>query len=326
MQRFALHPLGMHPGRPSGFRLVTGGVVLAFLLFGLPLFLDLLWAPGPVWAAEHFEQKSNLRMSHKSHTDRRIRCEACHRTGEPSADPKPGLPPGWAPLKPSRIADAPQIILEDEPPTPAASGTVSGNEPPPAASPQVAVKAGPFGRPPEKLCLSCHYHRKSRSDCGLCHLGKPGANVRDRKRIGHGATFSHEKHQKTDCLECHPKAEAWDTLDGTMQDTSMAACIACHNGVKAKRDCTMCHEKTPRPADHGRNYERKHGVAWRSDPASCRMCHEDSSCLSCHARKPRDHTLAWTARRHGISAEANPDRCNACHSTKDTCRRCHRDW
>ena len=296
-------------------------MICGCLLLALPALL-----PPAVSAADPVEVKSNLRMSHKSHADRRIRCEACHRGGEPSADPTPGLPSGWTPLKPSRIADAPRIILDDAPATPSAgaSGTQGLAEAPSAASPEIAAKAG-FVRPPEKLCLSCHYHRKSRSDCGLCHLGKPAPTIRERQRIGHGAVFSHEKHAKTDCLDCHPRVEGWENLDGTMQDTSMKGCVACHNGVKAKRDCTLCHAKTPRPADHGRNYERKHGVAWRSDPASCRMCHEDSSCLACHARKPRDHTLAWTARRHGISAQANPERCDACHASKDTCRRCHRD-
>lgn len=138
-----------------------------------------------------------------------------------------------------------------------------------------------------------------------------------------GAVFPHDKHSKEDCLACHPKVTDWENLDGTMQDTSMKGCLSCHNGLKAKKNCTMCHQKTPRPKDHTRNYERKHGIAYRSDPQSCRACHEDSSCLACHATRPRDHTLAWVSRRHGFSALSNPDRCAACHGDKNVCRRCH---
>ncbi|MFZ2958229.1 MAG: hypothetical protein WA705_15175 [Candidatus Ozemobacteraceae bacterium] len=257
--------------------------------------------------------KSNLRFSHKSHADARIRCEACHRTSEPPAE----ATDGWAPLKTSRITSLPVGVIEETASTTeSASGTsesVSG----------MSSSANPFGRPPEKLCLRCHYHRKSKSDCGLCHLGKPLPTQRERARVSHGATFKHDQHAKVDCIECHVRTEKWETLDGSMVKTTMASCCECHTGVKIKKTCTLCHEKTPRPDDHGRNYERKHGIAWRSEPQSCRPCHEDSSCLACHAKRPRDHSMAWTARRHGISAQADPDRCAVCHSTKDVCRRCH---
>ncbi|MBF0500956.1 MAG: cytochrome c3 family protein [Candidatus Riflebacteria bacterium] len=266
--------------------------------------------------------KSNLRFSHRSHADARIRCEACHRNKEAPPEATTGLPPGWAPLKFTRIASTPVDVIDESTAKSAGYAFGSGNSGLNEKS-GVASSVNLFGRPPEKLCLRCHFHSKSKSDCGLCHLGKPLATERVRVRIGFGATFNHDQHVKIDCIECHRKIEKWESLDGVMQETSMTSCLRCHTGVKVRKTCTLCHEKTPRPADHGRKYERKHGIAWRSDPQSCRPCHEDSSCLTCHARKPRDHTLAWIARRHGISAEADPDRCAVCHSTKDVCRRCH---
>ncbi|MBF0546013.1 MAG: cytochrome c3 family protein [Candidatus Riflebacteria bacterium] len=251
-------------------------------------------------------QTSNLRFSHKTHADARIKCEACHKE-KPNPSGMPTLPEGWAPLRLSRIASLPRIL----------------NEPTTASAPPAPPVT--FGRPPEKVCLACHFQNKKKSDCGLCHLGKPGKTERDRERNKLKPGFSHQKHSKTDCTECHSKVEAWESLDGKQVDFGMKGCLKCHIGLKAKMTCVLCHSKTPRPADHGRFYEKKHGLDYRLDPKSCQPCHEDSSCLACHSRRPRDHTPAWVARRHGLSAEADPLKCQACHQDKEVCSRCHGD-
>lgn len=243
---------------------------------------------------------ANMRFSHASHYQQNISCETCH-TQSAKKDLK--APDGWVPLRPSRV---------------------SGGKPDSKTIEEVnASGTGSFARPAEKVCMACHSSARRKNDCGLCHLGKPMKTERDRARIKSGTLFPHEKHSKHDCMDCHPKIGEWDNLDGKQQDTSMEGCVACHNGVMAKKACTLCHAKTPWPKDHTRNYERKHGISYRSDPQSCKMCHEDSSCVACHAQRPRDHTLAWISRRHGFTAKSNPDKCDACHSNKEICLRCH---
>ncbi len=285
----------------------VAGLWLAMLLL-VPLIAAWPGASVVSAASETPLVKASLRFSHKTHSEQRIRCERCHRIAEGAALPD-DVPSGFAPLRPSRI--------------------VPGSPPPmPASAPAVIPAADDprsFGRPPEKVCLKCHFAAREKSDCGLCHLGKPARTERERKRSGNGVNFSHAAHAEHDCLACHPLAENWDTLDGSQCQTTMTSCLECHEGLHAKKNCTMCHNPTPWPADHVRNYEKKHGIAYRDDPWRCRMCHEQSSCVACHSRRPRDHTLAWVSRRHGLSAQTNPDRCAACHSDKNVCRRCHTD-
>ncbi len=277
-----------------------------------------------VWAAA----TSSLRFSHKTHYDQNVRCERCHvDSGEPAS--RGPTPPGWMPLEPSRILrDAhPRIIIEGDQsfeldlpgPEPFNGEAASGS---PAAT-QTASLTPTFGRPPEKTCLECHPRQRNRKECGLCHLGVPAPTERVRRRLPTWVKFPHDAHKTSDCLDCHPRVTAWETLDGTMQDLTMTGCLKCHTGVKVKKTCTLCHDPTPHPADHVRNFADKHGLAYRADPQRCRTCHEDSSCIACHAQRPRSHTLAWVSRRHGLTASTRPESCKACHSDPGVCLRCH---
>ncbi len=256
-------------------------------------------------SAATYKTESNTRFSHKSHYMNNVTCMRCHadgsipaREGSSASDVMPG---GWQPLRKSNI--------------------VTQNHPPVVLPPQ--EENGTFGRPAEKRCLVCHFKTREKADCALCHLDKPGPTERKRKRLPEFVKFDHGKHKSTECLECHHGINDWENLDGNKTDLTMDSCLKCHNGREVAKNCTMCHNPTPRPADHVRNFEKKHGTAYRTNPARCRTCHEDSSCLSCHARKPDSHTLAWVSRRHGIAARTNPMRCQACHSDRWVCKRCH---
>jgi len=256
-----------------------------------------------VWAGS-YKTQANLRFSHKTHEKNSVNCAVCHINREGSEAAMPAVPPGWQPLRPTNIV----------------ASSVGG-----IFSQKVEVD-DTFGRPGEKRCLECHFKTREKSDCGLCHLEKPGETVRARKRLGKDFVFSHKKHEKFECSRCHPGITEWENLDGHMINAQMEDCLVCHNGKDAPKNCVMCHKLTPYPADHTGNYEKKHGLAYRSDPQRCRMCHEDSSCIECHSRKPKDHTLAWVRYRHGLAAKTNPQKCQACHSDPYVCRRCHTDW
>ena len=269
--------------------------------------IAILWLLSSVcvaWSA-NYRTQANLRFSHKTHDKNSVSCATCHVDREVSApESAPGMPAGWQPLRRTPIVDS-------------AAGSVLSQKP---------EVDDTFGRPGEKRCLECHFKTREKADCGLCHLEKPGHTERERHRLKDVFKFSHQKHAQFECSRCHQGITNWENLDGHYIAGRMTDCLECHDGLNTPKNCVMCHSPTPRPEDHTRNYEKKHGMAYRSDPRRCSMCHEDSSCLDCHSRKPRDHTLAWVKRRHGLAAQTNPQKCQACHADKQVCRRCHENW
>jgi hypothetical protein len=257
------------------------------------------------FSSDKLASKANLRFSHKTHELKSVACNQCHINRESSqSEPAPGLPPGWQMLKPTPIlaTESTQNIFRQ-------NHDIDDS----------------FGRPGEARCLKCHFGSREKSDCALCHLGNPGYTDRERDRFEKPFFFSHETHEQSDCSRCHGAITNWETLDGHKISNRMEDCLECHNGAEVSKNCVMCHSPTPRPADHTRNYQKKHGTAYRADPMSCNMCHEQSSCIKCHSQKPGSHTLAWVRHRHGITARTNPLKCQACHSDPWVCSRCHND-
>lgn len=280
--------------------------------------------------------RSNLRFSHRMHVLQGMVCEQCHRFAFNDDDRRrdrvvprahdacvachrrqigaAAAGPGTVPTGPepgrSRLATHPHGWL----PLPAADGeaaeigggwrVASGSR----AGPVRGVRPG---------------------ECGLCHLDQPpGPTVRRRVRVREEVNFSHAAHGgKIVCLDCHGAVPAWDNLEGSAVEVTMASCLRCHDNLQARRQCQTCHPVPLRPADHPRGFERKHGTAWRMHPGRCHLCHEDSYCLDCHSRRPRSHTVGFIRRRHGLNARTDPDRCAACHGERpgDVCGRCHAD-
>ncbi len=271
-----------------------------FLIVAILLVISL----GSAFSRDRLVSHANLRFSHKTHDQNSVNCCKCHINREGNQDAGLAMmPPGWQPLRKNNIVATGVNLLSP------GDGEINDT----------------FGRPGEKRCLQCHFKTREKSECALCHLEKPGETLRNRKRLKKGFVFSHKKHEQFDCARCHHGVTDWENLDGHKITSQMEDCLVCHTGDQVKKDCVMCHNPTPRPVDHTRNYEMKHGVAYRSDPRHCQMCHEESSCIDCHSRKPRNHTLAWVKHRHGIAARTNPQKCQACHSDPWVCARCHND-
>lgn len=258
-----------------------------------------------LFASDRLVSEANLRFSHKTHELNSVNCSRCHVFDESKTQDKGyGLPPGWQPLRQTNIIRQNNKSMRN---------------------PEKDISHS-FGRPPEEVCLQCHFGSREESNCALCHLDNPGETIRERKRLGEVYNFSHEDHENYECTRCHPGITGWETLDGHRINSRMEDCLVCHNGDEIEKDCLMCHNPTPRPADHTRNYIKKHGIVYRADPRQCNMCHEQSSCIECHSRKPRNHTLAWVRHRHGIAARTNPQKCRACHSDPWVCARCHDNY
>ncbi len=266
--------------------------------------------------------ESNLRFSHAAHVAKGMVCEQCHHFVPDAA--RPGRD-----LQVRQVHDACVRCHRRE--LTSRLGRGSALKLSPDASGWVPLPNTSNAAALASMAAAAERSRHPEGDCGLCHLDHPpGPAVRTRERLRDGLAFTHRSHSahKVNCLDCHATVPDWDNLEGSRVDRAMERCLRCHDNVTARKNCRVCHPTTiPRPADHPREFVRKHGTAWRSQPGRCRMCHEDSSCVDCHSRRPRDHTVGFIRRRHGITAQANPDKCAACHGPPpgDVCGRCHHD-
>lgn len=128
---------------------------------------------------------------------------------------------------------------------------------------------------------------RSGTQCMPCHATIAGA-----KTPGH--IFQHGSHMTLSCDACH-----WAPAHtgGVSILPSMQACFNCHglkhNGKEVARStCATCHTR-PRselvPAGHIAGYKGKpHAVAALKDSNLCLMCHDASSCDTCHVKENVD--------------------------------------
>lgn len=143
--------------------------------------------------------------------------------------------------------------------------------------------------------------------------------------------FSHLAHVEAelDCAECHGDVLADPTLDASVGVT-MAECSSCHEERGAPNDCTVCHSEIDRdwkPQSHHLGWTSAHGPASLAREGGvagdCQLCHQESTCTSCHLENPpEDHTNFWRRRGHGAFVALDRSRCTTCH-TRDTCEACH---
>ncbi len=144
------------------------------------------------------------------------------------------------------------------------------------------------------------------SPCLDCHAGAPIA-----PREIYGVTFKHGKHVeavKGKCTKCHATSDV-DAPDHGKIKLSTSQCRACHQGSIG--------------SSHPSNWRSRHGASAQSDRASCRVCHTDDACQSCHAGVPVPHPGDWQA-VHGEQAKSSgASACATCH-TSEHCSNCHK--
>lgn len=143
--------------------------------------------------------------------------------------------------------------------------------------------------------------------------------------------FSHELHaiDPEGCGVCHTGIEDSERIEPAMAVT-MDECMTCHTALGVANECSTCHTRLGTegaPSTHDANWMRVHGPIFRAGSEEtanrCDLCHEESSCSSCHfALAPESHTNHWRRRGHGITARMDRDACATCH-TSDACDRCH---
>jgi len=207
----------------------------------------------------------------------------------------------------------------------------------------------------ELACVSCHESAEveetpgmpAPDSCAVCHdeldAEKPaerrvatlfyGATFQSARAsaLGDEVVFDHLKHVTAlqDCGACHVGIEKSEAV-GAAIAVDMQACTRCHEQRALPNDCATCHSYVRRdwaPASHELDWQHLHGRASRrTDPApadDCFLCHQPSTCESCHRLEPpASHDQNFRLRGHAILAAVDRNGCATCHESA-TCDRCH---
>lgn len=161
-----------------------------------------------------------------------------------------------------------------------------------------------FGSPTNAACLQCHNDLRTVSPTGDL-------------QIPHRA---HVSVLEMDCIECHDYLVHEESPVGGHKPT-MAGCLRCHDGDRAKDSCWACHTEKAAPPSHAvADWLVVHADSASDD--ACAECHKWSEdwCVQCHEERPRSHGTDWRA-VHGARV-AEHRGCEACHDA-EFCVRCH---
>jgi hypothetical protein len=143
--------------------------------------------------------------------------------------------------------------------------------------------------------------------------------------------FSHLRHVESglECSACHATVERAGAVSAGM-GVAMADCTSCHEARGQPAQCTTCHTSIDRgwaPENHHFAWLKNHGSRARAgamSPATdCSLCHQTSSCSSCHLeQEPESHDTFFRRRGHAVMARIDREQCAVCHQP-DSCDRCH---
>ncbi len=189
------------------------------------------------------------------------------------------------------------------------------------------------------------------ADCVRCHT-----TVAQSVRPGDGSV------PNTACADCHDDGRTWISRPepppalrfghrphaargATCGDCHLGAgwpkkptCMTCHDGTTANARCDTCHPSLPDgrmrtqwprgqlvPESHTPGFQRTHGRSAAAAPETCRGCHTQRSCDTCHAGSvrpleihPADYILS-----HAPQARRNDPDCTRCHRLQTFCVGCH---
>jgi hypothetical protein len=153
--------------------------------------------------------------------------------------------------------------------------------------------------------------------CQSCHLDLRTVSPTGDLNIPHRA---HVTVLKMQCVTCHKYLVHDKNPAGTHRPT-MATCLTCHDGTKAKNACSTCHTNKGEPISH-RQPDWLIIHPEMQAKVDCKSCHQWKAtwCSDCHKKRPKSHTADWRT-THG-KAVAVRRNCEACHEP-EFCIRCH---
>ena len=225
-----------------------------------------------------------------------------------------------------------------------------GAEPPFGFSHRVHAKEG-------LECSDCHSTWETaenpgmpaRGGCVLCHEEIDKKKPPDRRidalfdgetykaqrvsTLSDEVIFSHQEHAKKPiaCNACHVGIDENDYVDQSLAQ-DMSDCETCHRQENVANECSTCHQRLRidvAPDSHFLQWTKLHGPTVRAHGTTtannCAMCHDESTCRTCHeSEAPDNHNNYFRRRGHGLHARMDRQNCAACHRT-DSCDSCHQD-
>jgi predicted CXXCH cytochrome family protein len=225
-------------------------------------------------------------------------------------------------------------------------------------------------------CEACHTDLASgateglypeASMCTACHDGTTAPEIqweRPEEPRASNLEFAHAPHP-FECAMCHLPGGSEDLSD--IGSPAPALCVGCHapeaeSHLQAE-ECSLCHVAVvespltqevisgfPTPPSHeAPSFAVTHGISAADSPANCSVCHDRTSCFTCHQGAthlpsaildiplpaetgpagvqlflrdgPSFHEGNF-ATAHGAAASAGQPDCTTCHS-ETSCVACH---
>jgi len=178
-------------------------------------------------------------------------------------------------------------------------------------------------------CLKCHEHAQQYSDarCATCHVDLASYPLVPLTQVSHQGDFLRRhaniaKSSEQSCAMCH--------------DANF--CLDCHARTAMVPIETKLVDRPDRRFIHRQDFLGRHPVDARAEPDTCRRCHSDTSCQTCHEHSrvaaglsatnphPPGWSLPGSPSFHGLAARRNIQSCAACHDQGDAsnCVNCHR--
>ncbi|MCA9688801.1 MAG: cytochrome c3 family protein [Nannocystaceae bacterium] len=219
-----------------------------------------------------------------------------------------------------------------------------------------SVRAPENNLPTGAACDGCHGARHPRTagepeDCNICHTAVEGGRVTATVKTGAAKLhFSHKAHlaRGTDCATCHGDMSKV-RLATSLQLPDEGTCLRCHDGLRARDRCSVCHPSdrggvlltrdvidrtAPRliprgssawGAAHDLHFVEDHKGIAKANPGLCANCHDEKFCTDCHGgaiRPLRIHAANYLT-THAIDARGATQDCQSCHRLQTDCLACH---
>ena len=158
------------------------------------------------------------------------------------------------------------------------------------------------------------------SECNDCHKAEGIAPNHDSDFVRNHRTLASKAGKN--CAECHN--QSW--------------CLDCHQGGGINADLsTDTFGRDYKPKSHRTDFVNLHPVKALDNPQSCKRCHDQKYCSSCHDRFPKgklrikSHLMlgpdgqryAPALNEHASEARRNLQSCQTCHPEGDVCIQCH---
>jgi hypothetical protein len=163
-----------------------------------------------------------------------------------------------------------------------------------------------LGAPRKKACNKCHTTYRQ--------VGPSGDLL-----IPHRA---HVVVLGLECDECHESLVHSNNRRG-FNRPEMEGCLEkCHDGVKAKDECSACHSAKSVPKSHkSKGWLQVHGK--EAETQDCGECHDwtPKYCEECHSKRPASHSGNWK-KDHAAPAKERSAGCLVCHEDA-FCEECH---